>query len=164
MTIRRRGTTFVELLLTLAVLGILTSVTMPRAVSLVDRISVKGATQDVVLALAAARAAASRRGAYASFIADPRTGRIRVVSQGETERTRVGHRQYDRGREPRRALGYRRDVAPRARPHSLVIRSSVFGLLQVPKSYPPTEIRGIACPITRSIERTIAISSAHMNV
>jgi prepilin-type N-terminal cleavage/methylation domain-containing protein len=84
VTILRRGTTFVELLLTLAVLGILTSITMPRAVSLVDRISVKGATQDVVLALAAARAAASRRGAYASFIADPRTGRIRVVSQGET--------------------------------------------------------------------------------
>lgn len=84
MTIRRRGMTFVELLLTLAVLGILTSITMPRAASLIDRISVKGATQDVVLALATARAAASRRGAYASFIADPRTGRIRVVSDGET--------------------------------------------------------------------------------
>jgi hypothetical protein len=53
-------------------------------VALIDRFSVKGATQDVVLALAAARAAASQRGAYASFVADPRTGRLRVVSGGET--------------------------------------------------------------------------------
>jgi hypothetical protein len=51
---------------------------------MVDRVSVKGATQDVVLALSAARAAASRRGAYASFVADTKTGHLRVVSGGET--------------------------------------------------------------------------------
>jgi Tfp pilus assembly protein FimT len=72
------------LVVTLAVLGVLTSIAVPRAVALIDRFSVKGATQDVVLALAAARAAASQRGAYASFVADPRTGRLRVVSGGET--------------------------------------------------------------------------------
>ena len=33
-----------------------------------------------------------------------------------------------------------------------------------PKSYPGTEIRGIGCPITRSIVRTIAISSGAMKV
>jgi hypothetical protein len=38
----------------------------------------------VVLALAAARAAATRRGDYISFVADPRAGRVRVVSHGET--------------------------------------------------------------------------------
>jgi Tfp pilus assembly protein FimT len=80
----RRGATIAELVITLAVLGVLTSIAVPRAAALVDRFSVKGATQDVVLALAAARAAASQRGAYASFVADPRTGRLRVVSGGET--------------------------------------------------------------------------------
>lgn len=84
MTCGRRGTTIVELLITLAVLGVLSSIAVPRAATLVDRISVRGATQDVVLAIAAARAAATRRGAYASFVADPRTGRLRVVSGGET--------------------------------------------------------------------------------
>jgi Tfp pilus assembly protein FimT len=73
----------VELLWTLAVLGILTAIAVPRAVRLVDRVSVQGATQDVVLALATARAAASRRGTYASFVADPRTGRVRAVIGGE---------------------------------------------------------------------------------
>ncbi len=79
----RRGTTIVELLVTMAVVGVLTGVAVPRASTLVDRMSVRGATQDVMLALAAARAAASRRGAYASFVADPRTGHVRVVSGGE---------------------------------------------------------------------------------
>ncbi len=80
----RRGATIAELVVTLAVLGVLTSIAVPRAAALLDRVSVKGAAQDVVLTLAAARAAASRRGAYASFVADPRTGRLRVVSGGET--------------------------------------------------------------------------------
>ncbi|HEX7547072.1 MAG TPA: GspH/FimT family pseudopilin [Gemmatimonadaceae bacterium] len=84
MTCFRRGVTIVELLMTLAVLGVLSSIAVPRAATLVDRISVRGATQDVVFAIAAARAAATRRGAYASFVADPRTGRLRVVSGGET--------------------------------------------------------------------------------
>lgn len=79
----RKGTTLVELVLAMAVLGVLTSIAVPRAASLVDRISVRGATQDVVLALGAARAASSRRGAYASFVADTRTGHLRVVSGGE---------------------------------------------------------------------------------
>ena len=79
-----RGTTIVELALTCALIGILAAVAVPRAVTVVERMSVRGAAQDVVLALAAARAAATRRGAYVSFIADPRAGRVRVVSGGET--------------------------------------------------------------------------------
>lgn len=84
MACPRRAVTIVELLITLTVLGVLGSIAVPRAATLVDRISVKGATQDVVLAIAAARAAATRRSAYASFVADPRTGRVRAVSGGET--------------------------------------------------------------------------------
>ena len=71
-------------MITVAVVGMLASLAAPRASQMLDRVSVKGATQDVVLALSAARAAANRRGAYASFVADTRTGHLRVVSGGET--------------------------------------------------------------------------------
>lgn len=72
-----------ELTVVLALLAILTTLAVPRAAGVVDRFSVRSATQDVVLGLAAARAAATRRGDYASFIADPRAGRVRVISSGE---------------------------------------------------------------------------------
>lgn len=84
MSYVRRGATIAELVISLAILGVLASIAVPRASALVDRLSVRGATQDVVLAIAEARAVASRRGAYASFVADARTGRLRVVSDGET--------------------------------------------------------------------------------
>jgi Tfp pilus assembly protein FimT len=83
MSYVRRGATIAELIIVVAITGMLTSIAMPRASRMVDRVSVKGATQDVMLALSIARAAASRRGAYASFVADTRTGHLRVVSGGE---------------------------------------------------------------------------------
>lgn len=79
-----RGTTLVEIAITLVVLGIVTAIAVLRVGPLVDRLSVRGASQDVVFALAAARAAATRRGTYVTFIADPRAGRVRVVAAGET--------------------------------------------------------------------------------
>jgi Tfp pilus assembly protein FimT len=84
MKLTARGATLVELTVTVALLGILAGISVPRLASVVDRASVRGASQDVVLALAAARAAATRRGDYISFVADPRAGRVRVVSRGET--------------------------------------------------------------------------------
>jgi Tfp pilus assembly protein FimT len=80
----RRAATLVELLLVLALVGALATIAIPRVLTVLDRLSVRGASQDVVLALAAARAVATRRGDFASFIADPRGGRIRVVCGGET--------------------------------------------------------------------------------
>jgi Tfp pilus assembly protein FimT len=80
----RRGMTIVELLVMVAILGAMAAIAVPRVVTTMDRFSVRGATQDVVLTLATARAAASRRGAYVSFVADTRAGRVRAVSDGET--------------------------------------------------------------------------------
>jgi prepilin-type N-terminal cleavage/methylation domain-containing protein len=84
MRTRQRGFTLIELLVALALAGLLAAIAVPSALASLDRLGVRGASQDVVLALAAARAAAQRRGDYASFVADPRTGRVRAVCMGET--------------------------------------------------------------------------------
>jgi prepilin-type N-terminal cleavage/methylation domain-containing protein len=81
---RPHGFTLIELLVALALAGLLAAIAIPRASASLDRLGVRGAAQDVVLAIAAARAAAQRRGDYASFVADPRTGRVRAVCAGET--------------------------------------------------------------------------------
>jgi len=73
-----------ELVLAVAITGILAAVSVPRLLAAVDRLSVRGAVQDVVLALATARAAATRRSDYISFVADPRAGEVRIVATGET--------------------------------------------------------------------------------
>ena len=80
----RRGVTLVELALALVVLGIVAAVAVPRGAALVDSFGVRGATQDVVLGLAAARAAATRRGDYTTFVANPRDGRVAVLCAGDT--------------------------------------------------------------------------------
>lgn len=84
----RRASTLVELVLTLAMLGIVASVAVPSARTILDRMSVRGATQDVVLGLWAARNAATLRGDFASFVVDARAGRVRVVAGGDTVFTR----------------------------------------------------------------------------
>jgi prepilin-type N-terminal cleavage/methylation domain-containing protein len=78
----RRGVTLVELALTMTIIGVAAAVTVPRTAAVVDRLNVRGATQDVLAAFATARATAARRGAYVSFVADPEQGHVRVVSGG----------------------------------------------------------------------------------
>jgi type II secretory pathway pseudopilin PulG len=80
----RRATTLIELMLALVLVGILTTIAAPRLIAAIDRLSVRSASQDVVLALAAARATATRRGDYVSFLADPRAGSVRVSCGAET--------------------------------------------------------------------------------
>jgi prepilin-type N-terminal cleavage/methylation domain-containing protein len=80
----RRGATLLELTLVMAVSGILAVIAVPRCAALFDAFGVRGASQDVVLALAAARRAATLRGDYAMFVADPRSGRVAVTSAGDT--------------------------------------------------------------------------------
>ncbi|MFI5309734.1 MAG: GspH/FimT family pseudopilin [Gemmatimonadales bacterium] len=80
----KSGATLAEIALTLVLIGILAAVAILRLGPAVDRLSVRAASQDVVLALAAARGAATRRGTYVSFVLDPRAGSLRIVSEGET--------------------------------------------------------------------------------
>ena len=79
----RRGMTIVELLVMVACrVGLAAGVGL-CAFTALGRLSGRGATQDVVLTLAAARAAAGRGDASVSFVADTRAGRVRAVSNGE---------------------------------------------------------------------------------
>jgi prepilin-type N-terminal cleavage/methylation domain-containing protein len=80
----RRGGTMIELVLTMALLGVVMSVAVPSLRTIVDRMNVRAARQDVVLALWAARNAATMRGDFASFVAEAATGRVRVVSGRDT--------------------------------------------------------------------------------
>lgn len=84
----RRASTLIELVLTMALLGIVASIAIPSARTILDRMSVRSATQDVVLGLWAARNAATLRGDFASFIVDARAGRVRVVIGRDTVFTR----------------------------------------------------------------------------
>ncbi|MFI5231761.1 MAG: hypothetical protein ACHQSE_04540 [Gemmatimonadales bacterium] len=94
MPVFRRGTTIVELLVMVAILGVLAAIAVPRAITAMDRLSVRGAAEDVVLTLAAARAAASRGDSPVSFVADTRNGRVRAVRGGEV----LAERDVARGR------------------------------------------------------------------
>jgi prepilin-type N-terminal cleavage/methylation domain-containing protein len=80
----RRGATLLELALVMVIIGILSAIAVPRCAALIDAFGVRGASQDVVLALAAARRAATLHGDYATFVANPRTGSVTVVSAGDT--------------------------------------------------------------------------------
>jgi Tfp pilus assembly protein FimT len=79
-----RGGTLLELVLTMALMGVVMAIAIPSVSTILDRMSVRAAKQDVVLALWAARNIASARGDYASFVVDPVHGRVRVVSGADT--------------------------------------------------------------------------------
>lgn len=79
----RRGGTLIELALTLAMLAVVLAVAVPSVRTILDRLGVRGARQDVVLGLWAARSVATTRGQFASFHLDT-TGRLRVVTAGDT--------------------------------------------------------------------------------
>jgi Tfp pilus assembly protein FimT len=78
-----RGGTLIELALTLALLAVVLAVAVPSVRTILDRMSVRGARQDVVLALWAARTAATVRGDFATFHLDA-AGRLSVVAGPDT--------------------------------------------------------------------------------
>ena len=83
-----RANTLIELVFTLALLGIALAVAVPNVRTIADRLSVRAATQDVVLALWAARNVAAMRGENASFVVEAAAGRVRVLAGVDTVLTR----------------------------------------------------------------------------
>jgi Tfp pilus assembly protein FimT len=81
---QRNGGMLIELVLTLVLLGIVMAIAIPNVRTIVDEMSVRGARQDVVLGLWAARNAASVRGDFASFVVNAAEGRVRVVTGSDT--------------------------------------------------------------------------------
>ncbi len=79
----RDGSTLFELILTLVMLGIVAALAVPSARTVMDRLGVRAATHDVVLALWAARNVAAARGEHASVVVDAAAGRVRVVAGGD---------------------------------------------------------------------------------
>ncbi len=77
------GSTLVELVLTMALMGIVAAIAIPSIVTMTHRMKVLGARQDVVLGLWAARNAASTRGEFASFVLHA-NGELTVVSDADT--------------------------------------------------------------------------------
>jgi prepilin-type N-terminal cleavage/methylation domain-containing protein len=67
---RRRGFTFIELLIAMTVAAVLMGITIPRMVPVRERASVRSAKQAVMGHLATARQAAIRRSAPATFHID----------------------------------------------------------------------------------------------
>ncbi|MDA1080139.1 MAG: hypothetical protein O2973_00460 [Gemmatimonadetes bacterium] len=80
----RHASTLIELVLTMVMIGIVAAIAVPNLRTIIDRMNVRAATQDVVLGLWAARNIATTRGEYASFVVDSKAGRVRVISGGDT--------------------------------------------------------------------------------
>lgn len=80
----RRGALLVELVLTLALLGVVMAIAIPSVRTMLDRLSVRGARHDVVLGLWAARAAATRRGELARFHVDEAGAQVLVIVAADT--------------------------------------------------------------------------------
>ena len=86
----------------------------------------------------------------------------------QTKEGGSGGARHTRPAAPPSTVGNRHPSDLSASPTSAVLPSDLRRPIrrpgQVPKSNPGTETRGISCPITRSIVRTMPISSALMNV
>src|SRR3989449_10105526 len=72
----RRGLSFAELVVALAIIAVVTTVTLPSVGGLLDWIAVNTAAQDVATALAAARNAAVMQGSRTRLTIAPDTLRI----------------------------------------------------------------------------------------
>ena len=77
-----RGTSLVELLVALAIMACLAAVGVPRLAAQLDRLGARGATDDIVRAIAVARRTAAGQADYASVIIDETRGVVRVRCAG----------------------------------------------------------------------------------
>lgn len=81
---RRAGMSFVELLLALGLIGILTAIALPPYVTMRDRASVRAAATASVAAFDAARVLALTRGRHAAIRIDTAGARLVVHTFGDT--------------------------------------------------------------------------------
>ena len=85
----RRGTTLVELVIILSVIGVLLAITLPVAGASLDSAAVRGAAQDVEAQFAAAREQALARNAVVWLVLDDATATVRVRIPGAGTRSRA---------------------------------------------------------------------------
>jgi Tfp pilus assembly protein FimT len=78
------GHMLVELVITMALAGIVLAISVPNVVTMRDRYRVRAAAQDVLIALWAARNEAAMRGDYVAVVVDAPARRVRVVSGADT--------------------------------------------------------------------------------
>ena len=77
-----RAASLVELLVVFALAGLIAAIAFPRVAVQLDRLGVRGATDDILRGMAMARTLAATRADYASVIVDAARGQIRVRCGG----------------------------------------------------------------------------------
>lgn len=80
----REGTTLIELLIALSIIGIIAAVAVPAASALRDRGAVRAATTELVSALAHARSVAGAEWRIVSLLFDTAAGRVLVRAPPDT--------------------------------------------------------------------------------
>jgi prepilin-type N-terminal cleavage/methylation domain-containing protein len=81
---RRLGFTLAEIVMVLALLGIIAGFAFPRFAEVRDRLAVRGATSSVVFALATARHSAIRRATRVAVTIDTATAQVYVRAGPDT--------------------------------------------------------------------------------
>lgn len=87
----RRGFNLIEMTIALAVIAILSAITLPRAAGFIDGIEVRGAVTEIAALFSTARHTAIARGAQASLDIDVSRGEMVIrVAQDTLQKREVG--------------------------------------------------------------------------
>lgn len=80
----RRGSTLLEMVMVLGIVGIVAGLTVTRGARVLDRMRVNGAVADIVTALTIARQRSIARATYSDVSIDTLAGTVTVSSMGDT--------------------------------------------------------------------------------